>query len=297
MEINQSIWLTKVIDFRKTREGNLRREYGWLSLAGLFWLREGDNTFGSAADNPIRLPERAPAQAGVFTLHHGHVTITKAPDVSIRLNKDELGNVSAALKVDTSGDPDYLFLDDPSSPHSLRSGQAPSGLLGTSLRMMVIERAGKLAIRVWDPQSPVRGDFAGCIWYEPDARFRVNAKIETYPQPRQFMIDDIVGIQRPVTMHAALAFELNGREYRLDAERQDDNSYDIIFKDTTAGKSTYAAGRYLTTEVAEGDQVIVDFNYAYNPPCAFTAFATCPLPLPQNILPVAIEAGEKFDQR
>lgn len=280
--------LSNITNFRKVREENLRREYGWLSLTGLFWLKEGDNAMGSAAGNPIRLPERAPAQAGIFTLQDGHVIFTKAPDVAMRINEEQLGAVVTALRVDTSGEPDYLFLGDPSSPRS--------GSLGTSLRLMVIERAGHLAIRVWDPASAVRRDFAGCIWYEADARFRVTARIETYPEPRQFMIDDIVGIQRPVTMHAALAFQIGGKEYRLDAERQDDNSYDIIFKDTTAGKTTYSAGRYLTTEVAEGARLIIDFNFAYNPPCAFTEFATCPLPLPQNILPIAIEAGEKLQR-
>src|SRR3989304_1067855 len=260
--------------FRATRLSNLRREYGWLSLAGLFWLKDRDNAFGSDPGNPIVLPERAPAHAGVFTLVDGHVTVTKSPEVTMRINNYELGNAATALKVDTSGDPDYLFIED--------------------IRMVVIERAGNLALRIWDPQSPVRGNFKGCVWYDPDARFRVKAKIESYPEPRQFMIDDIVGIQRPGTMHAALAFTLDGNEYRLEAERQDDNSYDIIFKDLTAGKTTYGAGRYLTTEIAEGDEVVIDFNIAYNPPCAFTEFATCPLPPPQNILPVAIEAGEKI---
>lgn len=274
MTENTSTWLDKVQDFRKTRESNLRREYGWLSLAGLFWLEEGENPVGSADGNPIRLPARAPAKAGVFTLHNGEVTVSPAPISHLCIRDQELTTPSAPLMVDTSGEPDYLFLD--------------------QLRMVVIERAGNLAIRVWDPQSEVRRDFKGCIWYEPDARYRVTAKIEPYPEPRQFMIDDIVGIQRPVTMHAALAFELDAKEYRLDAERQEDNSYDIIFKDQTAGKATYGAGRYLTTDVAEGDRVVIDFNVAYNPPCAFTAFATCPLPLPQNILPVAIEAGEKI---
>jgi hypothetical protein len=280
-------WLKQVNDFRSTRESNLKREYGWLSLAGLFWLEEGDNAFGSAAGNPIRLPDRAPAQVGVFTLHNGQVTVFPTPDSQLRIRDQKLTGTSQPLNVDTSGEADYLFIGDPSSPQS--------GSLGTGIRMMVIERAGNLAIRVWDPQSSVRRDFLGCIWYEPDARYRVNAKIEPYPEPRQFMIDDIVGIQRPVTMHAALAFELEGKEYRLDAERQEDNSYDIIFKDQTVGKTTYGAGRYLTTEVAEGDQVVIDFNVAYNPPCAFTEFATCPLPLPQNILPIVIEAGEKIE--
>jgi uncharacterized protein (DUF1684 family) len=271
--MNSFDWLKKGEDFRSTRESNLKREYGWLSLAGLFWLKEGDNPVGSSADNPIRLPERTPARVGVFNLRDGHVSIAKFPDVSIRINADQLGDAPAGLKVDTSGEADYLFIDD--------------------IRMEVIERAGNLAIRVRDPKSPVRRDFAGCVWYEPDAKYRVTAKIEPFPEPREFMIDDIVGIQRPVKMHAALVFELDGTEYRLDGERQEDNSYDLIFKDLTASKTTYGAGRYLTTEVAEGEQVVIDFNVAYNPPCAFTEFATCPLPLPQNILPVAIEAGEK----
>lgn len=278
--------LTKINTFRVNREASLRREYGWLSLAGLFWLEEGDNAFGSAAGNPIRLPEHAPAQAGVFTLRGGQVTVTPTASVAMRLNDAQLAGPSRPLKVDTSGEADFLFIDDPSTQ--------PSGSVGTSLRMLVIERAGQLAIRIWDPQSPVRKNFSGCVWFAPDERFRVTAKIETYAEPRRFMIDDIVGIQRPVMMHAALAFQLDGKDYRLDGDRQEDGSYDLIFKDTTAGASTYGAGRYLTTEIAEGDQVVIDFNVAYNPPCAFTAFATCPLPLPQNILPVAIEAGEKM---
>jgi hypothetical protein len=267
-------WLKKVNDFRSTRESNLRREYGWLSLAGLFWLEEGENPMGSAAGNPIRLPERAPAKVGVFTLRNNEVIVSPAPNSQLRIRDQELAGPSDPLKVDTSGEPDYLFTD--------------------QIRMMVIERAGNLAIRVWDPQSRVRRDFPGCTWYEADARYRVTAKINTYSEPREFLIDDIVGIQRPVKMDAALVFEIDGKKYRLDAERQEDNSYDVIFKDLTAGKTTYGAGRYLTTHIAEGDTVVIDFNVAYNPPCAFTEFATCPLPLPQNILPIVIEAGEKI---
>jgi uncharacterized protein (DUF1684 family) len=269
--------LQAITEFRANRETSLRREYGWLSLAGLFWLDEGEDTMGSAAGNSIRLPERGPAQAGVFLLRNGQVTLTPNAGANIRLGEIPLTGTSAPLKVDTSGEPDFIFIENPSAP----------------IRMMVIERAGQLAIRVWDPESPVRSGFPGCAWYEMYARFRLMAQVETYAEPKHFMIDDIVGIQRPVSMHAALAFQLNGNEYRLDGEKQEDGSFDLIFKDATASKTTYGAGRYLTTEVTEGDHVVIDFNVAYNPPCAFTAFATCPLPLPQNILPVAIEAGEK----
>ncbi|MEX1143295.1 MAG: DUF1684 domain-containing protein [Anaerolineales bacterium] len=275
MATDLSIEQAKVIEkFRAQREANLRREYGWLSLAGLFWLQEGENGFGSAADNAIRLPGRAPERGGTFTLRGGQVTVTPAEGVSLRVNDTELVGTSGALKLDTSGQTDFVFVDD--------------------LRLAVIERGGQLAIRVWDPQSPVRREFSGCTWYKPDSRFRVTANVEPYAEAKQVMIEDIIGISRPAEMQAALSFTVNGSANRLDAESLEDGSFDLIFKDSTADNGTYPAGRYLTTEVAEGGQVVIDFNYAYNPPCAFTEFATCPLPLPQNILAVAIEAGEKY---
>jgi uncharacterized protein (DUF1684 family) len=267
-------YLSDLNDFRAKREASLRREYGWLSLAGLFWLAEGANPFGSAAENPIKLPDRAPALAGAFTLNAGKVTANSAPDVSIRINDTPLSGDVIELRPDVSGEPDFLFIDD--------------------IRMVVIERGGQLAIRVWDPQRESRQNFVGCKWFEPNNKFQVTAKVQAYPEPKNVIMDDIVGIQRRAVMHALLAFELDGQQYRLEAERLDDSSYDLTFKDSTAGKDTYGAGRYLTTEIAEGDKVVIDFNKAYNPPCAFTEFATCPLPQQQNILNVAIEAGEQI---
>ncbi|MEX2143938.1 MAG: DUF1684 domain-containing protein [Anaerolineales bacterium] len=260
--------------FRVEREANLRREYGWLSLAGLFWLKEGKNTFGSEAGHAIRLPARAPVQAGEFTLRAGQVTVTCADGVPLRLNEKKLADQSPTLKADTSGQTDFMFLED--------------------IRMALIQRGGELAIRVWDPQNLVRLGFSGCAWYQPDARFRVTARIKTYAEPKQVVIEDVIGFQRPAEMQAALEFSLDGKELSLDAELLEDGSYDLIFKDDTAGKTTYSAGRYLTTHVAEGSQVVIDFNYAYDPPCAYTEFATCPLPLAQNVLPVPIGAGEQY---
>src|SRR3990172_4606490 len=115
-------WLQKVKDFRATRESNLRREYGWLSLAGLFWLDEGDNPMGSADGNAIQLPERAPAHAGVFTLRGSQVTVTPANGIPLKLRDAEVGGASRPLNADTSGEQDFMFLD--------------------GLRMEVIERGG-----------------------------------------------------------------------------------------------------------------------------------------------------------
>jgi uncharacterized protein (DUF1684 family) len=267
-------YLVELQDFRAKREASLRREYGWLSLAGLFWLAEGANPFGSAAENPIKLPDSAPALAGAFTLNAGKVTANSSPYVSIRINDTPLSGDGIELRPDVSGEPDFLFIDD--------------------IRMVVIERGGQLAIRIWDPQRESRRNFVGCKWFAPNDKFRVTAKVVAYPEPKKIILDDIVGIKRPGLMHAELAFELDGRQYQLEAERLEDNTYDLIFKDSTAGKNTYGAGRYLTTEIAEGEQVVIDFNKAYNPPCAFTEFATCPLPQQQNILDVAVEAGEQI---
>jgi uncharacterized protein (DUF1684 family) len=266
--------MNSVADFRTRREASIRSEYGWLALAGLFWLSQGENAIGSGHDNPVRLPGRAPARVGVFTLTDGEVTLTPEPSFDIRLNDQPLAATSRTLKPDASGKPDYIFVGD--------------------IRMMVIERAGELAIRVWDPQNPVRQNFAGCDWYAPDESYRVRAKVERFAKPKTVMVVDSIGMERPGELHAALTFERHGELHRLEAEARDDGTYYIIFRDATAGKTTYGSGRYLTTEVAKDGEVIIDFNIAYNPPCAFTEFATCPLPLPENILPIAIEAGEKY---
>ena len=259
-------------DFRARREAGLRSEYGWLSLAGLFWLAKGENAAGSAPGSQVLLPERAPARTGIFALSDEGVTFTPEPGVVARWNYAPFTE-TRTVKWDANS-PDYILIGD--------------------IQMVVIERAGKLAIRVWDPQSPVRQNFAGCKWWEPRDEFRVHAKVERFAKPKTVMVVDSTGMERPGELHAALSFELGGKQHRLEAEARDDGTYYIIFRDTTAGKTTYGSGRYLTTEVAQDDEVIIDFNIAYNPPCAFTEFATCPLPLPQNILSIAIEAGEKY---
>jgi uncharacterized protein (DUF1684 family) len=268
-------YLSTLSAWRTQMETSLRREYGWLTLAGLFWLQQGDNPFGSGEHNLIRLPARAPAEAGVISLSGSLVTVTPAAGVQLRLNDAPLQASGQALKPDLSGDPDFLFIDD--------------------IRLGLIQRSGELAIRIWDPQHPARLGSVGRRWFAPNEAAIVTAQIQAYDPPKSVVVEDVLGMQQQGEMHAALRFKLNGQSFSLEAERLEDDSYYILFRDATAGESSYPAGRYLYTEVAEGQQVIIDFNKAYSPPCAFTDFATCPLPQPENILPLRIEAGEKYE--
>ncbi len=267
-------YVEEISAWRAEMEAGLRKPYSWLALAGLFWLKEGANPFGSAPENAIRLPERAPAFAGIFEKQDEQVVLELAEGVKGKLNDDEDFPSVTALHDDHSEKPDYLSIDD--------------------IRLLVIKRGDLLAIRAWDPQHANRQHFGGRVWWPVVSAARVTAHIERYEPPKAVMIDDVVGIQQPGSMDAALHFEWRGHPCSLDAELLEDGSYDLLFKDATAGKGSYPAGRFLTTEVAQGDQVVMDFNKAYSPPCAFTDFATCPLPQPQNILGVKIEAGERY---
>jgi hypothetical protein len=254
---------------------NLRADYSWLALWGLFWLDEGENSIGSAEDSKIRLPERVAPILGSLVLKDGKVSMELESGAELRLNDNEIPSADRLLQADVSGKPDFLFAND--------------------IRMMLVERAGQLALRVWEPQHPNRANFLGRQWFDITETFRVQANIESYDPPKSVVVDDILGFQQEGEMHASLHFDFNGQKHRLDAEKLDTGAYYIIFKDSTAHKESYPSGRYLVTEVAKDDHsVVIDFNRAYNPPCAFTEHATCPLPRPENILDVAIEAGEKY---
>jgi hypothetical protein len=263
-------------EWREEMDSNLRADYSWLALWGLFWLDEESNSIGSEVGSKVQLPPRAPKILGSIELIDDKVTLHAAADANIRLNKDETLSAARVLRADASGRPDFLFVD--------------------NIRFMLIQRGDQLAIRVWDPHHANRANFSGRKWFELDENFRVKARIEAYDPPKQVMVDDIIGTQHEGEMQAALVFEIGGEEQRLDAELLESGAYYIIMKDKTAGENSYPSGRYLVTEVAEGGHVVIDFNRAYNPPCAFTEHATCPLPRPENVLEVAILAGEQYSE-
>ncbi|HTX35672.1 MAG TPA: DUF1684 domain-containing protein [Bryobacteraceae bacterium] len=251
-----SAYQSEIAAWHAQREAALKAENGWLSLAGLFWLHEGANPFGMDGSNQIVLPD-GPPKAGVFDLHQGKVTVT------------------------TNGSTRALV---PDSADVVKAGR---------LNLFVIQRGGRFGIRLKDPQSQARREFHGIQSFPASEAWRVTAKF--VPEARKIPILNVLGQTEPSDSPGYAEFRLAGRELRLRPiiEEPGDRQLFFIFRDQTSGKETYGAGRFLYTDLPKEGQVVLDFNKAYNPPCAFTPYATCPLPPPENRLAIRIEAGEK----
>ena len=261
----------QIEQWRAHREARLKADDGWLTVAGLFWLNDGDNTVGTASDCSIVLPGgSAPAHIGVFHFRDGKTSFRAASGVAVAVNGKPAE--SAELKPDDDKD-------------------GPDEVSVNALTMYVIHRGDKYGIRLKDRNSEYRRSFTGLHWYPIRPEYRVTAKFVAWPQPKEIPIANILGQTEPTPSPGYLEFTLNGVALRLDAVTEEDTLF-LIFRDRTAGKTTYGAGRFLNTDMPKDGVVVLDFNKAYNPPCAFTPYATCPLPPPQNRLAVAIEAGE-----
>jgi uncharacterized protein (DUF1684 family) len=161
------------------------------------------------------------------------------------------------------------------------------------LKFRIIERGGRIGVRLYDPHAATVTEFKGLHWFEPSDKYVITAKFTPYLPHKEIRITNILGDTAPVGSPGYVTFSIDGKEYRLDAESEGDGLF-FNFKDLTNGKTTYAAGRFLNTEKAKDGVVTIDFNRATNPPCAYTAYATCPLAPKSNYLPVAIPAGEQF---
>lgn len=256
------------------RTTNLKKEDGWLSLVGLFWLQDGANRLGSdRTGNRLILPAKAPADAGTLTLKEGRVTLEARAPMTIDA-KPVTGPVE--------------LLDDANE-------KGPTIVQLGTMRFQIIKRGQRYGVRVKDPEAETRTHFQGLEYFPIDPKWRVEARFEPYNPVKKIPITDVTGMTSENDSPGALVFTIDGQEYRIDPilEEGSDQLF-LIFKDATSRDTTYQAGRYLYTARPGPDgKVIVDFNKAYNPPCAFTDFATCPLPPKQNNLPIRIEAGEK----
>jgi uncharacterized protein (DUF1684 family) len=255
--------------WRAQHEVELKADDGWLTVSGLFWLKEGVNRAGTKANTDIVLP-RGPAEVGTFGLHDGKTTFRAAPGGAVKVNGESAGEVMP-LKSDAEGRPDRIQLD--------------------MLTMFVIHRGDRYGIRLKDAESESRKEFTGLHWVPVKENYRVVAKFVPYQPPKMITIPNILGETEQDTSPGYVLFRLDGQSLRLDPVVEDDQLF-FIFHDLTSGKGTYPAGRFLYTDLPKNGEVVMDFNKAQNPPCAFTAYATCPLPPKQNRLPVRVEAGE-----
>ena len=260
--------------WHRERIAGLKREDGWLTLVGLFWLDEGENRFGSGAGNKVIFPEgSAPVLAGTFERHGREVKVHAAPGVALTHDGQPVADLALAGE------------NNPGGPTQLALG---------SLRFFVIYRGDRVGVRVKDTKSPARAAFSDIDTYPVRPAWRVTARFEPYAPPKPVAVPNILGQVENSPSPGAVVFERDGRTYRLDAlSGGEDGSLFLIFGDATNSKDTYGGGRFLDTAAPKDGKVVVDFNQAYNPPCAFTAFATCPLPPKQNKLALRVEAGEK----
>jgi uncharacterized protein len=247
----------------------------WLPLAGLFWLKPGDNAFGSAEDNPIVLPA-GPAKAGRFIRNGDDVSVEFAPGVEAKI-EGKIVN-SAKLQADIIGHPTVIELG--------------------SLRMHVIKRGERLGIRVKDLNSAAIQKYAGPVFFPLDMGYRVTGTFVPSDGKKTVDVPNVLGDTTPTPVPGEVRFTLNGRELVLTALSGDPSKgLSFVISDLTSKSETYPGGRFLDSDPVVNGKVVLDFNRAYNPPCAVTPYATCPLAPKENRLQVAIAAGEKYDRK
>ncbi len=265
----------EIREWHTSRIERLKQPDSWLSLAGLFWLDESENTFGSGLENDIILPiSTAPEYMGFFYRSGDSVWVQTA---------DSLTVISDQLKITGRV---RLMSDADGQPTVLEWG---------NLKWYIIKRGEKYGVRLKDAQDPKLLAFQGIDRFPVSADWRIPAQLEAYDPPKQIPIPNVLGMVNDSPSPGALVFQIDDQTYRLDpiADPGDDQ-YFIIFADETSGIETYGAGRFLVVDApGSNGQTFIDFNKAYNPPCAFSEFATCPLPPSQNRLAVKITAGEK----
>jgi uncharacterized protein len=258
-------WKADLVDDLKTN---------WLSLAGLFWLKPGENSFGTDAGNAIVFP-KGPPHAGVFDLQATDVTVKFAPDTHATIDGKPV--TTAKLQPDTSGSPTVVELG--------------------SLRIKVIVRGQRIGIRLKDVDSEEVKNYRGPTFFPLDLSYRVTATWEPSDGKKTVDVPNVLGDITPTPMAGTVVFKINGEEVRLTAlGGNPSKGLSFVLNDLTSKTDTYPGGRFLETDPVVNGTVVIDFNRAYNPPCAVTPYATCPLAPKENRLAVAIPAGEKYDR-
>jgi uncharacterized protein (DUF1684 family) len=262
----------QVLGWQAKKYDDLVKENGWLSLAGLFWLNQGRNLVGSNPMCEVVLPERAPTFLGIVELKGRVARLQVAEGVHVLVN------------------------DKPAQKTVLHSDQEPkpSYITWNDIRLVVHEHAGQYAMRIWDNQRRNRFTLPLLKWFPVNKQFRFQARYTRYAEPKLSRQDDTFGETVDDRLDGYVTFKYEGKTYKLDATEQPDGRLFIKFRDLTSSKETYPPSRYHYTEPVDDGKVIVDFNFSYSPPCAFTEYATCIFAPQQNFLPFRVEAGEMY---
>ena len=270
---NEKDYIKSVQEWQQERLENLKSESGWLNLVGLHWLKEGENPFGSNDANNIIFPENAPGFIGSIALYKGHVSIIINEDVGVYINDSLLKEYDVITDADANT---TVF----------KMG---------SFKWHIIKRGERYGIRLRDLESPLINQITELLSFPIDPNWRIKAKFEKFDSPKKIAIPNALGDIEYEQCYGLLKFNIDDEEFSLmPLGNGIDNNFFLIFADETSAEETYGAGRFLSVEKPDENGITyIDFNKATNPPCAFTDFATCPLPPKENILTVEILAGEK----
>jgi len=263
-----------VLEWRQGRIDRLLGDKGYLTLAGLFWLEDGEFVLGSDEMAEIVVRQGAAPDRACLIRHHGGKTTVEPIDATV-LRIGEKRITSEHTLTSDAGDADVVEVGE--------------------ISFYLIERADRFGIRLRDVESPIRKSFHAIESWEIDQKYAVSARFDAYDPPRQIPIANEIGIIDKMWSPGSLHFEVNGQKCSMDALQYtlEDDFLFLIFRDITSGNETYGSGRFLYTDAPKDGTVVIDFNRAYNPPCAFSPYTTCPIPPLQNELDVAIRAGEK----
>jgi uncharacterized protein len=262
--------------WRQNRLESLKADDGWLTVSGLFWLKPGETKIGSDPRNDVLLPARTPGLLGTLTLADAKAFLHPEPGTKVTRNGTPFDG--GEIHSDADLHPDTLAVGD--------------------VKLILIKRGSRLALRLKDNQSPLRSSFAGLRWYPPRPEWRIEAKFVASPAPTKMLLDTIVGESEAEDSPGYVTFERDGNTYSLQAISQKDGSLWFVFRDRTSGQTTHGGARQLYADAPRNGVVVLDFNRAANFPCAYIPYATCPLAPPQNRLNLVVEAGEmKYEAR
>jgi len=264
-------WEKSILTWRENFERDRKSPYGWLSLIGLDFLEEGDNVIGSSKEAQVRLPNRCQPQVGIISLEANKLFFSASPGANVRWRNQPVI------------DPVPLTADDEDTRLEI-----------DQIQFHVMRRGDRYCVRSKDPSAPSRRNFEGTLWFPPKPEWVLEGRFVPSESPRTIEIPNALGGSDPVVVPGTVDFLFENKKYSLAVQGSEEGGFFIVFGDLSNGQETYPPGRFLTTPAPRLRKVKLDFNRAFNPPCALTAFATCPYPPAENRLPLAIDAGEQF---